>query len=251
MKHTLRRAIQALGYDLYRYPEACERLIPHLRMLLPRYRIDTVIDVGANVGQFAHAVRALSPHVYIHSVEPNPRVYKTLVANAANDKRWFTHECALGRMHGMVTLNVSSASDFSSCLAANEFGTRRFGDGLKIKDTVEVQLRTLDELVDAISPAHIGPGLLLKLDTQGFDMEVLRGAETVLERVKVLVTEASLQAIYQGAPLFPEVLKFMAAKGFSLSGFFPVSRSDDLRIIESDCVFVRIDDHCTSQQSME
>jgi FkbM family methyltransferase len=243
MKHMLRKLIHGLGYDLYRYPEACERLIPHLGMLLPIHHIDTVIDVGANVGQFASEVRALSRDVRIHSIEPNPVIYKTLTAIAAGDNRWTTHECALGRSSGKVMLNVFASSDFSSCLPANEFGAQRFQDSLTIADTVEVELRTLDELVSFIPPAAIGSRLLLKLDTQGFDMEVLLGAASVLESVQVVVTEASLQPLYQGAALFPEALEFMKAKGFTLSGFFPVSRNDDLSIIESDCVFVRVAGH--------
>lgn len=243
MKHTLRKALHALGYDLYRYPEACERLMPHLKMLLPRYQIDTVIDVGANVGQFATSVRGLNPNVYIHSVEPNPAVYKTLAAQAVNDKRWLTHECALGRLRGKVMLNVTASSDFSSCLPVNEFGTKRFNEGVEITGVVEVELRTLDELVGVIPRETAGARLLLKLDTQGFDMEVLLGATEVLKNVQVIVTEAALQPIYAGAKLFPEMLDFMEKNGFALSGFFPVSRSNDLRIIESDCVFVRIACH--------
>ncbi len=239
MKKILQNIIHGLGYDLYRYPEACERLMPHLLMLLPLRRIDTIIDVGANVGQFAAQIRALSPEVQIHSVEPNPVVYQALANQAARDNRWAAHECALGRTSGKVTLNIFSSSDFSSCLSANEFGIKRFKDSLKVASAVEVDLRTLDELVAALPATSVGTRLLLKLDTQGFDMEVLHGATTVLECVQVVVTEASLSPLYQGAPLFPEVLEFMKSKGFVLSGFFPVSRSVDLSIIESDCVFVR------------
>lgn len=243
MKDMIRKLLNVLGYDLCRYPEALERLMPHLKMLLPRYRIDTVIDVGANVGQFATAVRGLSPDVYIHSVEPNPVVYKTLAAKAASDKRMLAHGCALGRSRGKVMLNITAASDFSSCLSVNEFGTKRFKDSVEITSAVEVDLKTLDELMDSLSAEAAGARLLLKLDTQGFDMEVLLGAAEVLKNVHVVVTEASLQPIYAGTKLFPEVLEFMATNGFALSGFFPVSRSDDLRIIESDCVFVRTDTH--------
>lgn len=239
----MRRLIQALGFDLYRYPSACERLMPHLRMLVPYHRIDTVIDVGANVGQFAAEMRLIDRDVQIHSVEPNPDVYKTLAGRAAADDRWATHECALGRSSGKVTLNVFSASDFSSCLMPNEFGAQRFQDSLTVAGSVDVELRTMDELLGSIPPAAIGSRLLLKLDTQGFDMEVLLGAASVLERVQAVVTEASLRPIYEAAPLFPEVLEFLTAKGFALSGFFPVSRSSDLSIIESDCVFVRSDHH--------
>lgn len=239
----LRKQIQRLGFDLYRYPAACERLIPHLRMLFPVYSVDTIIDVGANVGQFASEMRSITRDSWIHSIEPNPIVYKTLEAMTVRDLRWSAHECALGRENGTITLNVFSASDFSSCLSANDFGMQRFNDSMKTAGTVAVELRTLDELVGAMPPSEVGSRFLLKLDTQGFDMEVLSGATSVLSRVQIVVTEVSLRPIYQGAPLFPEVLEFMSTKGFRLSGFFPVSRSEDMSIIESDSVFVRVVDH--------
>ena len=239
MKKIIRELIQRFGYDLYRYPEACERLIPHLKMLLSAHRIDMVIDVGANIGQFASEVRSLDGDIWIDSVEPDPNVYKKLAAKAAGDIKWRTYECALGRSSGKVTLNVFADSDFSSCLPANEFGAKRFPKSLKISGTVEVELKTLDELVSAIPHASIGSRVLLKLDTQGFDMEVLLGAATVLDQVRVVVTEVSLLPLYQNVALFPEVLDFMKDKGFALAGFFPVSRSEDYRIIESNCVFVR------------
>jgi len=106
IKYILQKIAQRIGYDIYRYPEACERLMPHLHMLLPARCIDTVIDVGANVGQFAAQVRSLSRDVHIHSIEPNPIVYTKLAARAAGDNRWATHECALGRTTGKESLNV-------------------------------------------------------------------------------------------------------------------------------------------------
>lgn len=238
-KKIIRNLSKKLGYDIHRYPESCERLIPHLEMMLPLHRINTVIDVGANVGQFASEVRALSREIQIHSIEPNPVICKTLAARAAGDKRWTTHECAVGQSKGKIMLNVFASSDFSSCLPANEFGAQRFQDSLTVADTVEVELKTLDELISSIPPTAMGSRLLLKLDTQGFDMEALLGAPAVLESVHLIITEASLRPLYKDAPVFSEVFSFLENKGFLLSGFFPVTRDENLSIIESDCVFVR------------
>lgn len=238
MQDFIHKLLQLIGYDLYRYPDGCERLIPHLKRLLTAYRINGVIDVGANVGQFALNMRSLAPDIEIHSFEPNPYVYNTLAANAARDKRWVTHACALGQSHGKIVLNITASSDFSSCRVANEFGARQFNDSLSVTEAIEVEMRTLDEVLDGIS-AEIKNSLLVKLDTQGFDMQVLQGATKGLKNAKIIVTEASLQPIYEGAALLPEVLEFMTSRGFTLSGFFPVTRSNNLGVIESDCVFVR------------
>ena len=239
MKSLIRKFLHNMGLEVYRYPEGCERLMPHLIQLLRRHRIDTVIDVGANAGQFASQMRGLDQSVRIHSVEPNPRVFRGLADLAARDPRWSVHECALGRAPGRLTLNVFASSDFSSCLPANEFGVHRFGASLQRQEQIEVALRTLDGLLDSLPDTDVGSRILLKLDTQGFDMEVLLGASATLERTCAIVTEASVRPIYEGAATLRDTLAFMDAKGFSLSGFFPVSRDDALDIIESDCVFVR------------
>ncbi|MBC7624998.1 MAG: FkbM family methyltransferase [Aeromicrobium sp.] len=207
--------------------------MPHLAMLLPRYRFDTIIDEWANVGQFAPSVTALGQQAYVFG-RAKPGCLKRLAARVASVKQCLTHECALVQSRGKVMLNLPAATDFSSCLPVNKFGKNRFYDGLKIEGTVEVELRTLAEIVDAMSPATIGCRLLLKLDTQGRDIEVLRGAASPLKLVQVVVTGVLLQAIHRGAPLFPAVIELVKANGFELSGFFPFSRNDDLRIMVAD-----------------
>lgn len=120
IRRFIRRGLHAIGLDIYRYPYACARLIPHLSLLLPAHKIETVIDLGANIGQFANKIRALNPLLNIHSFEPNPKVFQTLSANAALDSRWFAHELALGRSDGEIVLNVTASDDFSSCLESSE-----------------------------------------------------------------------------------------------------------------------------------
>lgn len=235
----LRRAFQAAGFDVYRYPEASERLEPHLRVLLKKHGVKAVIDVGANEGQFGKAIRHIDRRLPIHSVEPNPKSFSRLKLTSASDKNWHAYQCALGRHDGAAFLNVTAADDFSSCLDATPFGMEQFGGDLTVVDRISVQMRTLDSvLVSEIGP-EAGVNILLKVDTQGFDREVFAGAHAIIERACVIVTEASFVPLYSGASLFTDLLVEFEGKGFSLSGLFPVSRDKGSRIIEADCVFVR------------
>lgn len=239
IKSLLRRAFQVAGFDVYRYPEASERLEPHLRVLVKKYGVKAVIDVGANEGQFAKAIRRIDRGLPIHSVEPNPKCFSRLQAASASDNNWHTYQCALGRNEGNAILNVTAADDFSSCLEATPFGVEQFGGDLAIVDRISVPMRTLDSLMAPGLGQEADGNVLLKVDTQGFDREVFAGAQSIIEKACVIVTEASFIPLYAGASSFTDVMREFEEKGFSLSGLFPVSRDKKARIIEADCVFVR------------
>src|SRR5271170_3043937 len=98
----------------------------HVTQVIHAYNIDTIIDVGANVGQFGTWMRKLGFKGDIHSFEPVRHTYDALSKCAANDDRWQAHNVALGSSAGQSEINVTESSDFSSLLAANEFGSERF-----------------------------------------------------------------------------------------------------------------------------
>jgi len=239
IKSLLRRAFQVAGFDVYRYPHASERLEPHLRILLQKYGVKAVIDVGANEGQFAKTIRHIDQGLSIHSVEPNPKCFSRLQSASASDKNWHTYQCALGRNEGNAILNVTAADDFSSCLEATAFGLEQFGRDLAVVDRISVPMRTLDSLLTRELGPEADANIMLKVDTQGFDREVFAGAQAIIERTCIIVTEASFIPLYAGASLFTDLMCEFEEKGFSLSGLFPVSRDKRSRIIEADCVFVR------------
>jgi hypothetical protein len=80
---------------------------------------------------------------------------------------------------------------------------------------------------------------MLKMDTQGYDLKVYRGAASSLGRVQAVVSELSFQPIYEGMPDYRQMLAEFESAGFAVSGLFPVSRNPDLSLIEMDCVLVR------------
>jgi FkbM family methyltransferase len=106
----------------------------HLGEVLRIYRIDTVLDVGANEGQFGAMLREMGFAGDIHSFEPIKETFALLQARAAGDARWHCHNIALGRSPGTLVMNVSEFSTFSSALKANAFGSGRFHDLRQIRE---------------------------------------------------------------------------------------------------------------------
>ncbi len=207
-----------------------------LEQVLQAYRIDTVIDVGANEGQFAGQVRELGFTGTIHSFEPVRQTFGLLQQRASGDTGWHCHHMALGREPGRLTMNLSEFSSFNSMLAPNDFGAGRFHDQ-KVVGQEEVEVSTLDTFVAQHVPA--GARIFLKMDTQGFDLEVFAGGERSLQDVHVLLSELSLMPIYTGMPRYTEALTAYEAKGFSVSGFIPLNSNDHLTLNEADCLLVR------------
>jgi len=210
-----------------------------LRHMLQLHRIDLLLDVGANQGQFARLARGVGYTGEIISFEPLSHYHEKLHAAAASDGRWRILPVAIGRESAEMDLNVCANDSFSSLHAANAAGQARFGGQMAVSRVERVQVRTLDSLWP-----ELGGGLqrrvMLKTDTQGHDLEVLAGASDVLRDTHALVTEASIQPIYAGTPLFFEVAAWLESRGFVLSGIFPMAhRPEDLAVIEVDAFFTK------------
>ena len=208
-----------------------------LRDVLVRCEIDCVVDVGAHLGQFGQLLRSIGYEGEIVSFEPVLPVFAALAKTAKDDGRWQAHRLALGSEDGTAELNVPEATDFASFLRPNDFSLAEFGGHTAVERTEQVPVRRLDGVVGEYVPAEAR--LFLKLDTQGWELEVLGGAAKTLERVAALQVELSFQPLYEGTPRAAEVRRFLAEQGFAVAGFFTVARDKDLRLIEADCVMIR------------
>lgn len=211
----------------------------HLRNLLRAGRFDLVVDVGANDGRFGRLVRRLGYAGPIESFEPIEAVHRGLDAVARADGAWRAHRLAIGAAAQDVRLNVFRDSSFSSLHAANRHGEDRFGEYMHLDHVEEVPMLTLDAALAPRLASGAPRRILLKTDTQGHDLDVLRGAGGTLERTHAVVTEASVTPIYSGTPTYREIIAFLEARGFRPSGLYPISHEPDLSLIELDCFFVR------------
>jgi len=212
----------------------------HLRALFARRRIDAVLDVGANRGQYARFLRYEVGYAgRIWSFEPNPDLQPALRARAAHDGRWTVLPYALSSASGTLRLNIMARSELSSVLAPDASHTAVCADSNVVTRTAEVPARTLDSLLDGELRSLDAASTYLKLDTQGHDLEVLAGASRLLAACPALQTELSFVPLYAGMPEWRGAVDFLQRHGLELNGLFPVTRDAQLRLIEADGVFVR------------
>lgn len=206
-----------------------------MRSIVEKFGIDLVIDVGANEGQFALALRSFYGGEIL-SFEPVASAFEKLAAAAALDPAWQVRRLALGSRASTQAIHVAERSVFSSLLPANAYSARRFGQGTRAASTEVVSVRRLEDVLDEIRPA--ARRIFLKLDTQGYDTEVFRGAGNWLARVVALQSEVSLVAIYEGMPHWTDTVAVYEAAGFGVVAMFPVTQ-DAGRVIEYDCLMTK------------
>jgi FkbM family methyltransferase len=206
-----------------------------LRTLFAAKDIQTVIDVGANRGQYQQFLRA---HVgftgEIISFEPVPELAHGLQQRAAADPNWSVRACALGAAPGELPLNVTALPVFSSFRRPRP--TADFASQNVVERIETVPVSTLDaEFPDAA----VLQRAFLKLDTQGFDLEVMRGGREAARAIPALQSEVSFVPIYDGMPGYAEALAEFASLGFAVSEMFLVNKDAAGMAIDFDCVMVR------------
>ena len=213
-------------------------LSEHMRRLFTAHRVDCAFDVGAHRGKYRRFLRyEVGFGGLVVSVEPIAELAAALEMRARHTPLWQVHHCALGAAPGKAVLNVMASSDFSSFLAPEHSATAQYAARNVVERKVEVEVRTLEQLAAGL--AQQPRSIFLKLDTQGYDLEVLRGAGRSLESVVALQSEVPFQPIYAGMPDWRKSITRITELGFSLAGLYAVSRDASLRLIEADCVFVR------------
>jgi FkbM family methyltransferase len=240
VKQSVLRVSRSLGYDIVPLREMKERdLALHLSELLRRLEIDCVLDVGANAGQYRDFLRnKVFYDGVIVSFEPVSRHVETLRERSRADRDWHVEGYALGSREGPQPINVMVSDQFSSFLEPEPDAVSEFA-GLNTPCHSEtVSVRTLDTILPALQQRIGFKRPYLKIDTQGFDIEVLRGAGASLPHIKALQTEASVIGIYKGMPQYMETIRYLADRGFDITGIYPVSRDRTLRLVEFDCVMI-------------
>ena len=240
VKDSVLKVSRSFGYDIVPLREMKERdLALHLRELLKRLDVDCVLDVGANAGQYHDFLR--DRVLYdgpIVSFEPLSRHVATLRERSRGDRAWHIEGYALGSSDGSKPINVMVSDQFSSFLEPDHARMREYADLNKPSSTEMVTVRTLDVVMPVLQERIGFERPYLKIDTQGFDIEVLRGGRDSLTAIKALQTEASVINIYKGMPQYMDTIRFLDERGFDITGFYPVSRDSALRLVEFDCVMI-------------
>ena len=241
MDDALKQAARDAGYDLVRRDRQV-RLDTHLEVLLAHLDIDVVVDVGANTGQYARRLRDIGFAGRIVSYEPLSALRAELEHTAVADPDWVVRPVALGSAPGEAVLRMSPDTSWSSIKGFTDYGKSRFPSQDRDAKPETVEVARLDADLPEVLADLDAPNVFLKLDTQGFDLEVFDGASGVMEMIAGLQAEVAFLSIYADTPRFAEAIARYEAAGFAVTGLFPVKRDrETLRMIEMDCVMRRTD----------
>jgi FkbM family methyltransferase len=208
--HPLRKALWKIGLDVRRYRPEPDHLI-----WLKEAGIKTVLDVGANVGQFAHEIRIDLPRAFIYSFEPLKDCYDELVKSMKDDGRFKAFHFALGDKNEEIVMHKNDYSPSSSILEMDEKHKDLYPHTKNTKNE-KITVRTLDGLKEFSTLPK--KEILLKIDTQGYEDRVLRGGTMFLSHVKVILVETSFVTLYKNQYLFDDIYKMLTGLGFVYKG---------------------------------
>lgn len=229
---------QMFGFRIVR-PHNVARIFEqvHLRRFFEHFQIDCVFDVGANVGQHATMMRRHTGYTgAIVSFEPVPRFADVVRRKADADGNWLVENVAIDKATGEQTFYVMKHDGFSSLHKPSHAEVDIFKDKNDVREELKVRTVTLPEMY-AKYAAQLGfKRPFLKMDTQGHDLEIARGAGDTLQKFVGLQSELSIKAIYEDTPDYTQVIDYYRSQGFELSAFVPNNAGHFPHLVEMDCI---------------
>jgi FkbM family methyltransferase len=205
--------------------------------LMQRRSIDLVLDLGANTGQYARGLRRAGYEGRIISFEPLSSAFTRLARNARKDPLWRAERMGLGARDHEATLKISPdsrASSLRDMLPRHRDVAPYFAPVAE----EQVPIRKLDTVWDSFVPAR--SKVYLKIDTQGYEKQVLQGAARSLAKVRAIQMEISIQPLYDGDLMLPDVLRWMKKSGFSLISLeYGFCDPETAEMLQVDGIFAR------------
>ncbi len=237
LKQLLHKIFQYFGFDIIRYTK--ENFISLKRIHIIRSRgINVVLDVGASEGNYALALRQMSYEGRIISFEPLSSSFRILQKRMKDDSLCVCKKLAIGNNDGEIEINVSRHMPSSSLLPILPLHMVTCPDSAYVAKE-KVILARLDSLAGELIKKP-NDKILLKADVQGYEKQVLQGAEKVMDYVWALELELSFLPLYEGAPLAYEMLDYLKSKNYSpvfLNNVLIDPATDQL--LQVDGLFVR------------
>lgn len=230
----IRKFLNPLKMDLKIYPNLDLR---RRLKLLEHYKITKILDVGANNGQYAQQTYKLGYKGEILSFEPVQSVFKDLEKNSLKYASWSVHNFGLGDKKEELEINISK-NTFSSSLLDIMPDHVEGAPESKYTHKEKIQIKKLDDIYKEI--VNENDEVFLKMDVQGFEENVIKGAKESLKSIKGIQLEMSLEELYKGEILFDDVIKLVKSFGFKLysleNGFYNENTG---RLLQVDGIFFK------------
>jgi FkbM family methyltransferase len=198
--------------------------------------IDTVLDIGANTGQFTKTILTLLPNSRIYSFEPLPDCFKELQQFTNGYSNITAFNIGVGAISGSLSFEENEFSPSSSFLKMADTHKQAYAYTKNTK-TVEVKIDRLDDLSKDF---NLGSSLLIKIDVQGYEDKVLQGGMNTIQQAKIIIIETSFVHLYESQPLFNDIYSVFRDWGFNYFGM--IDQASDPKtgqILQGDAIFIK------------
>lgn len=209
--------------------------IEHLGVLR-QLHLATVVDVGANVGQFALAVAHVHPRARIIAFEPLARPARVFEGVFAGAPQVHLHRVAIGPSEGLATMHVAERDDSSSLLPISEAQVSLF----PWSQRVGIEKVRMAPLHRVIRVDDILPPALLKVDVQGYELNALKACEKFLWRFRYIYVEVSFLPLYVGQCNALDIFMYLSNQGYWLEGIYNIYYACDGRAVQADLLFEKV-----------
>jgi FkbM family methyltransferase len=237
VKQLIKNIFNSVGLEVQRN-QPLNEAGTQIYQAIKKINTDIILDVGANTGQFSLEIRKKGYNGKIVSFEPLLSARKKLIEYSLKDKNWLIHDqAAIGDHNGFIDINISKNSVSSSILPMMSSHSDAEGDSVYI-GSERTPIITLDSVADAY--LNNSSNCFIKIDTQGYESQVLNGAINTLKKSKGILCELSLVPLYEGQHLWKEIIERFEKEGFvlwSLHKAFTDKRNG--RTLQMDAVFLR------------
>lgn len=234
LKRLIKKTFNSMGLDIIRLQKSPQESLLGLKSL----PIRTIIDVGANTGQFVRIIDKVYPEAKIYCFEPAPTPFQGLCKWAeSKHNRVKTFNFALDDFEGEIEMFYHTEHSPSSSILKTTQVSESLYPFTKSQHAIKVKQTTLDKAIETLNIPLI-PEILIKLDVQGYEDRIIRGGKETFDKAKACILEINLDELYESQPSFKDI-SLLLFDGYNYAGNLNQAFAEDGHVIAIDAVFVK------------
>ena len=233
IKKVVKKGFNAFGIDIKRIPKWQKDYL-----WLTQMNINTILDIGANIGGFAQEMHRVLPGATIYSFEPLDICFKTLQTKMQKIRKFNAFKFALGDFNGETYMYRNKLLPSSSILEMGELHKELFPPTQKMMKE-KIIVKRLDDVVREFN-LTLEDNILIKMDVQGYEDKVILGGKDTFSKTTIIITEVSFVELYKGQVLFDSIYSLLRKLGFTYTGhLIQLNSPNDGKPIQADAIFLK------------